>query len=96
LTIGHIVGTPDLLPLLQSAFKEVAGPTPRSGGPVFGELRHFIDAGYQTFGFFGGHHYFHTRQDTPATTEPKFLEAVGGALERIISELDTKTSESAN
>ncbi len=89
-TIGHIVGTPDLLPLLQRAFKEVPGPTPRSGGPVFGELRHFIDAGYRSFGFFGGHHYFHTRLDTPATTEPEFLEAVGSALARVISKLDAE------
>ena len=89
-TVGNIVGTPDLLPLLQRAFKGVAGPVPRTGEPILGELRHFIDAGYRSFGFFGGHHYFHTRQDTPGTTGPEFLEAVGRGLARVISELDAE------
>lgn len=87
-TAGNIVGTPDLLPLLQRAFKGVSGPVPRTGQPILGELRHFIDAGYRSFGFFGGHHYFHTRKDTPETTEWEFLEAVGRALARCLSELD--------
>lgn len=79
-TDGNLVSAPALLPRVQEAFARVPGYTPRSTGPVLGELRHFLDAGYPALGFFGGHAYFHTRGDTPATTAPEFLEPVGQAL----------------
>lgn len=77
---GHLVGAKELLPVLQAAFANVPGYTPRSGEPIRGELRHFVRAGYTAFGMFGGHQFFHTRRDTPQTTAPEFLEPVARAL----------------
>ncbi|MBW2060705.1 MAG: hypothetical protein JRI95_03995 [Deltaproteobacteria bacterium] len=89
---GHLnlVGTEDLMPILKPAFENVPGFVPRSRGRVAGELRHFMAAGYRAFGFFGGHPFFHTRYDTPATTEPAFLEPVGIALIDVIQKLEEK------
>ncbi len=84
----NLVGTEDLMPILNAAFENVPGYKPRSKGRIAGELRHFITAGYRAFGFFGGHAFFHTRQDTPATTGPEFLEPVGGALIKSIQEVE--------
>lgn len=86
--VGNIVGTPDLVPLLEAAFDGVEGPTPRSGDPVAGELRHFIAAGYRAFGLYGGHHFFHTTQDTPQTTSPELLAPVGAALVHVLETLE--------
>lgn len=83
----NLVGTKELVPVLEAAFAGVAGYKPRSEGRVAGELRHFIKAGYQAFGFFAGHYFFHTKQDTPATTEPAFLEPVARALAEVVTEI---------
>jgi hypothetical protein len=64
--------------------------TPRSGGFIAGELQHFIEAGYRAFGFFGGHHFFHTPHDTPATTEPAFLERVASALVDVVEKVEAE------
>ena len=87
-TVGNLVGTPNLLPVLSKAFEGVEGYQPRSGEPIRGELRHFVNSGYTTFGFFGGHFYFHTPVDTPATTSPELLAPVGAALVRTMGLLE--------
>lgn len=86
----NLVGTDGLVPLLERAFADVPWMKPRSGEPVRGELRHFIAAGYRAFGFFGGHHYFHTRSDMPATTGPEFLGPVGAALVRVLEAIEAE------
>jgi hypothetical protein len=83
-TIGNLVGTPDLLPLLEQAFHNVPAYKPRSGEPILGELRHFIKAGYRSYGFFGSHHYFHTPLDTDATVSPELLDPIGDALRQSV------------
>ncbi len=85
---GHLVGTSDLLPHLKAAFQPVDWIRPRSGGMVAGELRHFMNAGYRCFGFFGAHHYFHTQLDTPETTAPEYLEPIGSGLVEMIRLLE--------
>jgi len=84
----NLAGTEDLMPILRAAFADVPGYSPRSTGRIAGELRHFMAAGYRVFGFFGGHAYFHTRMDTPATTDPALLEPVGRALVRVIRQVE--------
>ena len=86
-----LTGVDDLVPVLEDAFADAPGYDPYSAseGRVAGELRHFIDSGYRAFGIFGGHFFFHTRNDTPATTGPEFLEPVGQALVKVIQELET-------
>lgn len=81
----NLAGTKDLMPYLESAFKNVPGYKPRFEGRIAGELRHFMKAGYRAFGFFGGHFYFHTELDTPRTTEPKLLEPVARALADVLT-----------
>ena len=85
-----LAGTEDLMPLLKPAFQNVPGYAPRSQGPIAGELRHFVSAGYRVFGFFGGHAYFHTMMDTPATTNPALLEPVGRALVEVIRQVEAQ------
>lgn len=85
---GNLVGTPDLVPLLERAFADAQALKPRSGEPIAGELRHFIAAGYRSFGFFGPHHFFHTRDDTPETTEPAFLEPIARGLVNVLETLE--------
>ncbi len=85
-----LVGVESLMPILTSAFKDVKGFKPRSGGRIAGELRHFMKAGYRVFGFFGGHPFFHTQFDTPASTEPALLEPVGKALVEVIKAVEAE------
>ena len=85
--IGNLVGTADLLPLLREAFRGVPAYQPRSGEPILGELRHFIHAGYRSFGFFGSHYYFHTPLDTAATISPALLAPIGDGLRSAVLQL---------
>ncbi len=85
---GNLVGTKALGPLLEKAFANVDGLQPRTEGPVHGELRQFMDAGYNAYGFFGSFLYFHTTLDTGAVTSPELLEPVGAAIVQTIEALD--------
>jgi len=80
LTHLNLVGTKNLMPILKPVFRNIEGYRPRSSGFTAGELATFIKAGYRAFGFFGGHPFFHTRQDMPQTSGPEFLEPVALAL----------------
>lgn len=86
-TDGNLVATEDLLGRVKNAFAGVPWLAPRASGPVAGELKHFIDAGYSAFGFFGPHYFFHTRRDTPETTSPELLEPVGQGLAAFVDSL---------
>jgi hypothetical protein len=86
----NLAGTKELMPILQETFENVPGYKPRSEGRITGELRHFMSAGYQAFGFFGGHRFFHTGFDTPETTGPEFLEPVARALVHSIKRLENQ------
>lgn len=83
----NIVSTPELLPIITEAFQNVSAYNPRAEGPVLGELRHFMNSGYRAWGFFGGHHYFHTPLDTEVCTAPELLEPVGQSLKNVIRAL---------
>lgn len=85
---GNLVGTKALGPILERAFADVEGLTPRTEGPVFGELRQFMDAGYNAYGFFGSFMYFHTPLDTGAVTSPELLEPVGAAIVQTLEAFD--------
>ena len=85
---GNLVGTKALGPLLDKAFANLDGFHPRTDGPVRGELRQFMDAGYTAYGFFGSFLYFHTRLDTGAVTSPELLEPVGAAIVQTLEAVD--------
>ena len=85
---GNLVGSPVLGPLLDEAFADVEGLTPRTTGRVAGELRDFMNAGYTAYGFFGAFHYFHPRLDTGEVTTPALLEAVGAAIVKTLEAID--------
>ena len=85
---GNLVGTQALGPILEAAFAGVQGLEPRTSGPVFGELRQFMDAGYNAYGFFGSFLYFHTPLDTGAVTSPELLEPIGAAIVKTIEAID--------
>jgi hypothetical protein len=75
---GNLVGSPELLPILESAFEDVGALDPRSGESK-GELRVVFERGYRGFGFFGGHPWFHTPRDVAGSTEAAFLEPIAHA-----------------
>ena len=85
---GNLVGTKALGPILDTAFANVANLEPRTEGPVFGELREFMHAGYNAYGFFGNFLYFHTALDTGPVTTPELLEPVGAAIAQTIETID--------
>jgi len=90
-TSGWLQGIPDFVPLLKTAFADVKGYEEdiQIGSVLFlGELKHFINAGYNTFGFFGANTFFHQREDAPEDTGPELLEPVGKALMQVIEELE--------
>ena len=75
---GNLVGSPDILPILVHEFSAVSGYTPRSGESK-GELRVVLENGYRAFGLYGGHLWFHTRNDGAGSTEPALLEPIARA-----------------
>jgi len=86
--IGNLVATEALLPQVTEAFSNVSFLKPRSTEPINGELRDFINAGYNAFGFFGGCYYFHTPYDTDVSTTPELLDQVATALKQFLLELE--------
>ena len=87
-TGGQLVGSPSLGPMLDAAFADVDGMSPRTTGRVAGELKDFMEAGYTAYGFFGAFHYFHTLGDTGAVTTPGLLEPVGAAIVETLELVD--------
>lgn len=85
---GNLVGTKALGPILNAAFAEVDSLQPRTEGPVFGELREFMNAGYNAYGFFGNFLYFHTALDSGPVTTPALLEPIGAAIAQTIEAID--------
>jgi len=75
---GNLVGSPELMPILEAAFGGLPALVPRSGESK-GELRVVLEHGYRAFGFYGGHPWFHTPRDMPESTEPAFLEPIAHA-----------------
>jgi hypothetical protein len=88
---GNLVGSPELVPILEHAFADVPILIPRTGDSK-GELRVVLENGYRAFGFYGGHTWFHTPRDTADSTEPAFLEPVARAcaiaLDKAVEEMD--------
>ena len=80
---GDLVGSPELVPILEAAFEGVPALIPR-GGESKGELRVVLEHGYRAFGFYGGHPWFHTPRDVPESTEPAFLEPIARAVVQAI------------
>jgi hypothetical protein len=75
---GNLVGSPELVPILEQAFADVPVLVPRSGDSK-GELRVVLENGYRAFGLYGGHLWFHTPRDPAESTEPAFLEPIARA-----------------
>ena len=74
-----LMTSPDLVPLLTTAFAGLRGLTPTTGRAV-GEFEFTLKAGYRTFGIAAGHRFHHTPADSPEMTGPEILEPVGRAL----------------
>lgn len=75
---GNLVGSPELVSILQQTFADVPTLVPRTGDSK-GELRVVMENGYRAFGFYGGHLWFHTASDGPGCTEAAFLEPIARA-----------------
>jgi len=84
-----LCSTPDLLPLLTSAFSGMPDLQPKTG-PVSGELVLVIEAGYPSFGFFGRHRFFHTPADDPEVTAPELLEPIAMAIAKVLETIEAK------
>jgi len=80
---GNLVGSPEIVPILEAAFSEVPGLIPRDGESK-GELRVVLENGYRAFGFYGGHPWFHTPRDAADSTEPAFLEPIARACAKAL------------
>lgn len=78
-----LVGTEDLLPILRSRFKGMAGlerAYPSSFGAT-GELGEVLEAGYtRAFGVFGAHRFHHVATDGPDKTNAVFVRPVARAI----------------
>lgn len=79
---GNLVSTEGLLDAVTDAFSDVDFLKPRTTEPIHGELKDFMEAGYNAFGFFGGCPYFHTPYDTAESTSPELLAQVAAALQQ--------------
>jgi len=84
---GNLVGSPDLVPILEAAFDGVPALTPRSGESK-GELRVVLENGYRAFGFYGLHPWFHTPRDVAESTEPAFLEPIAHACVEVLEAVE--------
>jgi len=86
---SYLVGTGDVLPLLQTAFKDI--DELNVGTDAYGgELGGIVNAGYSAFGFFGGNYFFHIKQDTEKETSPELLEPIARAIANVLTQLDSK------
>jgi hypothetical protein len=83
-----LMSTPDLVPLLTTAFAGQPGLTPTVGRAV-GEFEFIVKAGYGTFGIAAAHQFHHTPADSPEMTGPEILEPVGRALINTIEAIES-------
>ena len=83
--------SPDLVPLLTTAFAGQPGLTPTVGQAV-GEFEFMIKAGYRTFGIAAAHRFHHTPADSPEMTGPEVLEPVGRALVNSLEAIEANSS----
>ena len=74
-----LMTSPDLVPLLTTAFAGQPGLTPTVGRAV-GEFELILKAGYRGFGIAAAHRFHHTPADSPEMTGPEIIEPVGRAL----------------
>lgn len=83
-----LMSSPDLVPLLTTAFADQPGLTPTTSRAV-GEFEFMLKAGYRTFGIAAGHRFHHTPADSPEMTGPQILEPVGRALINTIEAIES-------
>lgn len=85
-----LMGTPELVPALRSAFAGLPGleaAYPSTLGAA-GELGEVLRAGYpRAFGMFGAHRFHHAANDTSDKVDPAFVPPVTAALRRAIQGL---------
>lgn len=83
-----LMGTPDLLPGLKTAFRGVSGlenVLPATAETAAGELKTVLEAGYtRVFGGFGGHMFHHSPEDRPDKTGPDLLAPMAAAMLRAV------------
>ncbi|MEX0941051.1 MAG: hypothetical protein WD002_00730 [Pseudomonadales bacterium] len=85
--VRNFGASPSLLPLLSESFKPIPDLEPQSQRYA-GELRHYIDAGYASFGFWGYNQFGHTLADGPEQVSPSLLEPVGECLVRALEVIE--------
>jgi len=88
-TTSYLVGTEEVFPLLETAFKDIDNLNIGTGA-YGGEMRSIADAGFNAFHFFGINYFFHTAQDTEKETSPELLEPIARAIANILVQLDSK------
>ncbi|OLN26955.1 hypothetical protein [Desulfosporosinus metallidurans] len=71
-----LVCSPQLLSTLQTSFADAKSFIPTSNGNNAGEVDGILKKGYNAFGIFNGHMYFHTPADGPENTAPELLEPI--------------------
>lgn len=85
-----LMGTPDIVETLRSAFAGVAGleaAYPSTVGAA-GELGEVLRAGYpRAFGMFGAHRFHHAANDDAEKVDPAFVPPVTAALRRAMTTL---------
>jgi hypothetical protein len=84
----YLMTSPDLVPILTTAFAGQPGLTPAVGRAV-GEFEFMIKAGYRTFGIAAAHRFHHTPADSPEMTGSEILEPVGRALINTIEAIES-------
>lgn len=83
-----LMSSPDLVPLLTSAFAGQPGLIPTTDRAV-GEFEPIKKAGYRAFGIAAAHRFHHTPADSPEMTGPEILEPVGRALIKALETIDS-------
>jgi hypothetical protein len=88
---SFLQGSPELVPTLRQAFRDVPHLVP--GSLLFlGELEVIRESGYTVFGFFGEHYFFHQPEDTAEETMPQLLDPIGRALVEVLLALEPSRS----
>lgn len=83
----NLSASESLTPLLTRRFDGVFGYTPVSGRTA-GEMKRIFDSGYVGFGLWGFNKYFHSPNDTPASTGPELLFPVWSALNGVLVDVE--------
>jgi hypothetical protein len=86
---GNLVGSPEIVDILETVFTDISGFNPRNGDSK-GELRVILENGYRAFGLYGGHQWFHTARDTAESTDAVLLEPIARACAAALVEIEAE------